>query len=61
MDMVKGEKYNWKNQNDKLVYLGRNFSGNGYWHQFALIESPSKVWCEVQDDQLEYFERTLEQ
>jgi hypothetical protein len=37
-------KYNFKNQPERLVYLGKNFSGNGYWHQFAKVESPCEVW-----------------
>ena len=53
-----GGKYNWIGQPERLVYLGHNFSGNGYWHQFAKIESPHVVWCEVQSSQLEHFEET---
>jgi len=56
--MKKGGKYNWINQPERLIYLGHNFHGNGYWHQFALVESPFKVWCEVQDSDLESFEET---
>jgi len=55
-----GGKYNWKNQPERLVYLGYNWSGNGYWHQFAKVESPTEVWCEVLDDQLSSFEETEE-
>lgn len=53
-----GGKYNWKNQEERLVYLGHNFSGNGFWHQFALVGEPSKVWCEVMGESLQYFEET---
>lgn len=56
--MIKGGHYNWKNQKERLIYLGENWSGNGYWHQFALVEEPTKVWCEVKDYQLEDFEKT---
>ena len=53
-----GGKYNWKNQPERLVYLGCNWSGNGYWHQFEKVEEPGIVWCEVLDNQLESFEET---
>jgi len=53
-----GAKYNWKNQSERLVYLGQNFSGNGLWHQFALVENPGVVWCEVRDDSLQHFEES---
>ena len=53
-----GKKYNWINQLERLVYLGNNWSGNGYWHQFAKVESPEKVWCEVQDSDLGMIEET---
>ena len=58
-DLVIGNKYNWKNQDEKLVYLGFNFSGNGYWHQFAKVDDLEEtVWCEVQTAELEHFELT---
>lgn len=53
-----GGKYNWKNQLERLIYLGRNWSGNGYWHQFAKVNEPESVWCEVLDDDLLSFEKT---
>lgn len=55
-----GDLCNWKNQPEKLIYLGLNFSGNGYWHQFALVERPDEVWCEVPRNELHYFEKTIE-
>ena len=58
LPFVVGGKYNWKYQKERLVYLGYNLSGNGYWHQFAKVESPSKVWCEVKDTELKLFEET---
>ena len=57
-DMVVGGKYNWKGQAERLVYLGRNPSGNGYWNQFAKIDSPFIVWCEVLDSDLHMLEAT---
>ena len=53
-----GQKYNWKNQKERLVYLGNNFSGNGFWHQFAKVESPDIVWCAVLDSDLLMIEET---
>ena len=57
--MQVGGKYNWKGQPERLVYLGHKWIGNGYWHQFAKVESPGVVWCEVLDDQLDSFEETV--
>jgi len=58
-DLVIGGKYNWRFQKERLVYLGKSLS-NGWWHQFALVDSPNKVWCEVRDSDLEFFEETRE-
>ena len=52
---VIGGKYNWVNQPERLVYIGKN----GYWHQFAKIESPTTVWCEVTSSDLSCFEETI--
>ncbi len=57
-DLVIGGKYNWINQEERLVYLGFNFSGNGYWHQFALVQEPDVVWCEVAENELQFLEET---
>jgi hypothetical protein len=57
--MVVGKPYNWIGQQERLVYLGFNFSGNGRWHQFAKVDDPERnVWCEVTSDQLDQFEET---
>lgn len=53
-----GHRYNWKGQPERLVYLGKNWSGNGYWHQFAKVGSEPEVWCEVQDSDLHMIEKT---
>lgn len=55
--MVVGARYNWKHQTERLVYLGKNWSGNGYWHQFAKVGS-KVVWCEVLDADLPMLEAT---
>lgn len=56
MTLKKGGYYNWKNQPERLVYLGKNWSGNGYWHQFAKVDAPHVVWCEVLDDEAHMLE-----
>jgi len=58
MKFVIGNKYNWIGQPERLIYLGDNFSGNGFWHQFAKVETPNVVWCEVKGNQLHLFEET---
>ena len=60
LEMIKGGRYNWKNQKERLIYLGEKWYPNyDRWHQFALVESPFKVWCEVLDDDLEMFEKSV--
>ena len=51
-----GGRYNWRHQPERLIYLGRNWSGNGYWHQFEKVGEPGVVWCEVTDSELSSFE-----
>lgn len=53
-----GGRYNWKNQPERLVYMGHNWSGNGFWHQFAKVDEPGKVWCEVLTSDLHMLEET---
>ena len=57
-EMKIGGRYNWKNQPERLVYLCRNWSGNGYWHQFEKVEAPGVVWCELLDGDLHMLEET---
>lgn len=54
------KRYNWKGHPERMVFLGRNWSGNGWWNQFAKIESPSEVWCEVLDSDLHMIEETAQ-
>jgi hypothetical protein len=56
--MVLSGRYNWKNQEERLIYLGYNWSGNGFWHQFAKIDNPTEVWCEVLTGDLHMIEET---
>ena len=54
---VVGNHYRWRHNHDPvLVYLGYNWSGNGYWHQFQKLGDPNKVWCEVTDKELSLIE-----
>ena len=53
-----GGRYNWNGQTERLIYLGNNWSGNGYWHQFKKIDDPRPVWCEVLDSDLRMIEET---
>ena len=52
-EMVIGGKYNWIGQEERLVYLGYNFSVDGYCQQFAKVDSPTEVWCECQFSDIE--------
>lgn len=53
-----GERYNWKNQPERLVYMGtRRYPGDGRtWHRFAKVETPKVCWSEVLDSDLASFE-----
>ena len=58
MNLVIGDRYNWKNQPERLVYIGMCEPRNGPWHQFAKVESPDEVWCEVLRSDLHMLEET---
>lgn len=49
-EMVRGGLYRFKHrrsdQPEVLKYIGHNWSGNGYWHQFEQEGKPG-VWAEV--------------
>lgn len=51
-----GERCNWKSQPERLIYLGRK----GSWYQFAKVEKPEVVWCEVLGTDLHMLEKTEE-
>ena len=53
-----GGKYNWRGQPERLVYMGLCEPRNGRWHQFAKVDAPEVVWCEVTDEDLSSFEAT---
>jgi len=54
--MVIGDPYNWKNQRERLYYMGKK----GSWHQFCLTQRPMEVWCEVLTEDLHMLEETKE-
>jgi hypothetical protein len=53
-----GARYNWRNQSERLVYVGLCEPRNGRWHQFEKIGEPGVVWCEVLDEDLHRLEET---
>ena len=55
-----GGRYNWKNQPERLVYLGPQQYHNDRrcWHQFDKVDEPRRVWCEVLDSELPMIEET---
>lgn len=56
-DMIIGGLYNWKNQPERLIYMGRMRDPTGIWHQFCKVEdADKKVWCEVRTSDLAMFE-----
>jgi len=56
--MYIGEPYNFTNQKERLVYIGCNLSGNGFWHQFEKISNRGTVWSELQGSDLWMIEET---
>lgn len=50
-DMVKGGLYKFKGDSEIVMYIGYNWSGNGYWHQFELVGAQG-VWSELLDSDL---------
>lgn len=59
-DLKIGGKYNFKNQPERLVYMGakRYHGGDHTWHQFARVETPDVCWAEVLKSDLRMFEET---
>lgn len=57
-NLLIGNSYNWKcDDNIELIYIGYNFSGNGYWHQFKRADNiDGPIWCEVKTDDLDLME-----
>lgn len=59
LDLKVGNRYNWINQAERLVYMGLCEPRNGRWHQFAKVDTPNVVWCEVHPSDLHRIEETL--
>jgi hypothetical protein len=57
-NLVIGGRYNFKNQPERLIYIGMSEPRNGSWRQFALVQKPDAVWCEVLDKDLHLLEVT---
>jgi hypothetical protein len=59
--LVMGERYNWKHQPERLVYVGRTQDHQGCrgWYRFAKVEQPERVWCEVRPEDLQMMEKTV--
>jgi hypothetical protein len=55
-NLVRGGKYNWKGQPDRLEYIGKA----GAWYQFVKTSNPGKIWCEVLEEDLRLLEETYE-
>jgi len=54
--MIPGKRYNWKNQPERLIYLGKL----GSWYQFKKIGDSSPIWCEVLGHDLHMLEETVD-
>lgn len=61
-DLTKGKRYNFENQPERLVFMGRKFYPGDprMWLQFAKVESPEKVWSEILQADLDLIEETPE-
>lgn len=61
-DLHKGKLYNFKNQPERLVFVGRKFypGDQRTWFQFAKVESPDEVWSEILQADLHLVEETPE-
>jgi len=55
-DLLLGGRYNWINQTEQLVYVGKQ----GVWHQFSLV-GDADIWCEVLARDLHMMEKTIDQ
>jgi hypothetical protein len=52
--MKVGDRYNWRNQPERLIYVGKK----GVWNQFEKVDEPGEIWCEVLDADMYMLERT---
>jgi len=55
MKLTIGGAYNWIDQPERLIYIGKK----GVWHQFRKVDEPIwKVWCEILTEDLHMIEET---
>lgn len=59
--LIIGGRYHWRNQPERLVYMGVGTGGSSGWHQFALVSNPNEVWSEVHPNDLHYIIPTEEE
>ena len=59
MKPIEGNKYNFKNQPERLVFIGNYGQRDATWYQFGKIENPTKVWSEVHESDLHMLEETV--
>ena len=59
-EMKLGGRYNWKGQPERLVYVGfiRDHLTCPGWFQFAPVDNPNDIWCEVREADLGMLEET---
>lgn len=57
-DLKIGGQYNWRNQPERLIYVGMCEPRNGRWYQFEKVGEPGVVWCEVHPSDLHQIEET---
>ena len=55
MSFIVGNRYNWKHQPERLVYMGKHRG----WHQFRKL-GDTDVWCEVLDSDAHLLEESRE-
>jgi hypothetical protein len=53
-------RYNWRDQPERLMYLGvhHDHSFCRGWYQFAKMDNPQEVWCEVRAEELKRLEES---
>lgn len=54
-------RYNWKNQSERLVYVGMCEPRHGRFHQFEKVGEPGVIWCEVHHDNIYMLEETSDE
>jgi len=61
MELKEGGRYKWSHQPEQLVYIGpKRYEGDmRVWNQFAKVEKPDIVWCEVLKSELYMMEEII--